>query len=127
MTSRATASRAAPSRLPLPGVLAVALLCAAASAHATDTAFEREQLAGVVRLLDQVQRVSSMPGTRAADSDSFRYHFDYVRLRDDVDRMQKGIAQYLTQRRAQPRDPSSLAGDYTCDSGSPSEAQERSR
>ncbi|WP_372166065.1 RAQPRD family integrative conjugative element protein [Xanthomonas axonopodis] len=126
MTSRATASRAAPSRLPPSGVLAAALLWVTASAHAADAALERERLAGAVRLLAQVERVGFMPDTRAedsADSTSSRYHFDYARLRDDVGRMQAGIAQYLAPGRAQPRDPSSLAGDYTRDPGGPSQMQ----
>ncbi|MBD4769700.1 hypothetical protein GUG18_05295 [Xanthomonas citri pv. citri] len=130
MTSRATASRAAPSRLPPSGVLAAALLWVTASAHAADPALERERLAGAVRLLAQVERVGFMPNTRAedsADSTSSRYHFDYARLRDEVGRMQAGIAQYLAPRRAQPRDPSSLAGDYTRDPGGQSKTQTKTQ
>ncbi|OWB31472.1 RAQPRD family integrative conjugative element protein [Xanthomonas oryzae pv. oryzicola] len=127
MTSRATASRATLLRLPPSGALAAALLWVTASAHAADPAVERERLAGAVRLLDQVERVASMSDTRTAASASPRYHFDYARLRDDVGRMQAGIAQYLTPKRAQPIEPSSLAGNYTRDSGSPSQTQTQTR
>ncbi|SDC42416.1 integrative conjugative element protein, RAQPRD family [Paracidovorax valerianellae] len=130
MTSRATASHDAPVHLPLCGVLAVALLCGGvASAHA-DPAIEREQLTSAIRLLDQLDRIALASDTTAAVQPA-RYHFDYARLRDDVGRMRAGFASYLTPQRAQPRDPSSLAGHYTREdareSTSPSPQQERSR
>ncbi|MBB6366695.1 RAQPRD family integrative conjugative element protein [Xanthomonas sacchari] len=114
MTPRATASHAASPRLPLSGVLAMALLFGAASAHA-DTALERERLAGAQRLLDQADRLAAMAAPAAAAEPS-RYHFDYARLHDDVRRMQAGFASYLVPVRAQPRDPSALAGEYTRES-----------
>ncbi|CTP91607.1 putative secreted protein [Xanthomonas translucens pv. poae] len=93
MTSRATASHAASPRLPLSGVLAVALLCSAASAQA-DAALERERLAGAQRLLDQADRLAATAAPAAASEPS-RYHFDYARLHDDVRRLQAGVASYL--------------------------------
>ncbi|MBF3224681.1 RAQPRD family plasmid, partial [Pseudomonas aeruginosa] len=41
-----------------------------------------------------------------------RYHFDYPRLLADLARVRAGIQFHLTPSRAQPRDPSELAGDY---------------
>ncbi|MDQ7759005.1 RAQPRD family integrative conjugative element protein [Xanthomonas sontii] len=124
MTSRATASHAASPRLPLSGVLAVALLCGTTSARA-DGALERERLAGAQRLLDQADRLAAM-AVAAAASEPSRYHFDYARLHDDVRRMQAGVASYLVPVRAQPRDPSALAGQYTRDSAPrPAPAEQR--
>lgn len=114
MTSRATASHAASPRLPLSGMLAVALLCSTASAHA-DAALERERLAGAQRLLDQADRLASTAAPAAA-ADPSRYHFDYARLHGDVRHMHAGFASYLVPVRAQPRDPSALAGQYTRES-----------
>lgn len=114
MTSRATASHAASPRLPLSGVLAVALLCSAASARA-DGAAELERLAGAQRLLDQADRLAATAAPVAASEPS-RYHFDYARLHDDMRRMHAGFASYLVPVRAQPRDPSALAGEYTRES-----------
>ncbi|MCW0423804.1 MULTISPECIES: RAQPRD family integrative conjugative element protein [Xanthomonas] len=124
MTSRATASHAASPRLPLSGVLAVALLCGTTSARA-DGALERERLAGAQRLLDQADRLAATAAPAAAPEPS-RYHFDYARLHDDVRRMQPGVASYLVPVRAQPRDPSALAGQYTRDSAPrPAPAEQR--
>lgn len=123
MTPRATASHAASPRLPLSGVLAVALLCSAASAHA-DAALERERLAGAQRLLDQADRLAATAAPAAAAS---RYHFDYARLHDDVRRMQAGFASYLVPVRAQPRDPSAMAGQYTRESAARPAPQEQRR
>ncbi|MGS8282218.1 integrative conjugative element protein, RAQPRD family, partial [Pseudomonas aeruginosa] len=49
------------------------------------------------------------------------YHFDYPRLLADLARVRAGIQAHLTPSRAQPRDPSELAGDYRTErSASPS-------
>ncbi|MDA8454289.1 hypothetical protein M4R22_05900 [Acidovorax sp. GBBC 3334] len=112
MTSRATASRAAPVYLPLCGVLAVVFLCGGTAPAHADPALEREQLASAIRLLDQVDRIGRAPEATEAVQRA-RYHFDHARLRSDVERVRAGISSYLTPRRAQPRDPSSLAGTYT--------------
>ncbi len=105
-------------------MLAVALLCGATSASA-DTALERERLAGAQRLLDQADRLAATAAPAAASEPS-RYHFDYARLHDDVRRMQTGFASYLIPVRAQPRDPSALAGQYTRENApGPAPAEQR--
>lgn len=72
---------------------------------------ERAQLAALVRQLDMLDRLAehsaSLPRQEAS-----RYHFDYARLREDVERVRSGIRDYLTPQRAQPRDPVTLIGDY---------------
>ena len=79
-------------------------------AIADDTA-EREQLAVLARQLDLIDRLvehtaSTPPLERA------RYHFDYARLHQDIERIRQGLHDYLTPQRAQPRDPVELLGDY---------------
>lgn len=77
-----------------------------------EEALEREHLAAITRQLDLIDRVVE----RAASSASLertRYHFDYTRLRSDLERIRGGLQDYLVPPRAQPRDPAALAGDYT--------------
>lgn len=47
-----------------------------------------------------------------APQERARYHFDYARLRADLNRVRAGLQDYLVPQRAQPRDPVPLAGDY---------------
>ena len=48
--------------------------------------------------------------------------FDYLRLREDLLRVRAGIEDYLTPRRAQPRDPLEFQGDYRLPSPPDAEA-----
>ncbi|MBM2925948.1 hypothetical protein JRC19_29760, partial [Escherichia coli] len=41
-----------------------------------------------------------------------RYFFDYPRAQADIQTMQAGIDRYLTPSRAQPRNGSSVTGEY---------------
>ncbi|MGP3790526.1 integrative conjugative element protein, RAQPRD family [Pseudomonas sp. B392_1p] len=103
-------------RFPLPadrqhatGLIAVLTLlglCMSAPVGA-DTA-EHARLATALRQLDAIERlVAEQPGDERT-----RYHFDYARLRADLDRVRGGIRDYLSPSRAQPRDPVQLLGDY---------------
>jgi RAQPRD family integrative conjugative element protein len=59
-------------------------------------------------MLDRLaERSASLP--RQGGS---RYHFDYERLRQDIEHVRAGIQDYLSPQRAQPRDPVTLVGDY---------------
>lgn len=85
-------------------------------AIAADDSQERERLAAVIRQIDVIgqlakQSVAAKPEARA------RYHFDYQRLNADLQRIRSGINDYLSPRRAQPRDPSVLSGDYSRETG----------
>jgi RAQPRD family integrative conjugative element protein len=51
-------------------------------------------------------------GSSQAPQAGVRYHFDYARLRQDIERIRGGIRDYLAPKRAQPRDPTTLIGDY---------------
>jgi RAQPRD family integrative conjugative element protein len=80
-------------------------------ALAGDSATERTQLAALIRQLDMIDRLAEH-SARLPNPDGSRYHFDYARLREDIERVRIGIRDYLTPQRAQPRDPVTLIGDY---------------
>ncbi|WP_036998000.1 RAQPRD family integrative conjugative element protein [Pseudomonas chlororaphis] len=75
----------------------------------------RAELAVLMRQLDGLERQVEHSAVLATDGytpNGSRYHFDYVRLREDMHRIRGGIQDYLTPTRAQPRDPVELRGDY---------------
>lgn len=90
--------------------LAVSLL-SATPASAGDSAPEHAQLAALVRQFDQIERTARHSASLARDERA-RYHFDYARLHQDIERIRTGIEDYLVPQRAQPRDPIPLTGDY---------------
>lgn len=95
--------------------LALALsLASLHPAHAADDAPEREQLAALVRQIELADRLANhlAEQTVAAPQERARYHFDYLRLRADLQRVRTGLQDYLVPQRAQPRDPVPMSGDY---------------
>ena len=84
---------------------------------------EREQLATLARQLNLIDRLAEHAANTAPQGRA-RYHFDYARLRADLERIRAGLQDYLVPQRAQPRDPVPLAGDYVrrdrADGGEPS-------
>jgi len=82
-------------------------ICVNASA---DDDLQRAHLAALLRQLDALDRLAQQSALSAPNSG--RYHFDFARLRGDIARMRAGIEDYLSPRRAQPRDPTELSGDY---------------
>ncbi len=80
-------------------------------ARANEPALERTQLAQLLRQLDALERQSEYSAVLAAHP-ATRYHFDYERLHQDLQRIRAGIEGYLTPQRAQPRNPEQLLGNY---------------
>ena len=78
---------------------------------AGDGATEHAQLAALIRQLDMIDRLAEHSASLPRQGDS-RYHFDYARLREDIERVRQGIRDYLSPQRAQPRDPVDLLGGY---------------
>jgi len=99
-------------------LLAAAGLQPAIAADASDNAAEREMLAAVTRQLELLDRLAEHAAT-TAPQERDRYHFDYARLRADLERVRTGVRDYLVPQRAQPRDPVPLAGDYTRSNAAP--------
>lgn len=92
----------------------VASCMAATCATAADDESERAQLAALVRQVDLIDRLADQAGS-ASPQERMRYHFDYARLHDDLQRVRTGIQDYLVPERAQPRDPIPLSDSYTRD------------
>ncbi len=96
-------------------VRAIALCSAlgiSAPAGAGDVTSEHARLDAVLRQLDALERTVTDSAARTAVIPGERYSFDYSRLLADLARVRAGIQTHLTPSRAQPRDPSELAGDY---------------
>ena len=73
---------------------------------------QRQELVAALRQLDALERTVTHSAAHTAITPGERYHFDYPRLLADLARVRAGIQSHLTPSRAQPRDPSELAGDY---------------
>lgn len=105
-------------RAALFGIGIALTVSAAASPRAADPDEERAHLAAVLRQLDALERHAesnaALPHSPAA-----RYHFDYLRLREDIQRIRIGVQDYLTPQRAQPRDTTTLLGEYTGEADAP--------
>lgn len=97
------------TRLMLKGVLLMSCSCLPALAQAA----EKDELAQVMRQLDQVQASYDRARALSAQSaDDGRFYFDYVRASQDILAMKQGISQYLDPSRAQPRDAAAVEGRY---------------
>lgn len=86
------------------------------SASAAGTASEQTNLELMLRQLESIKRVAQQ-SAQLPEADGARYHFDYQRLQDDLDRIHQGIQSHLSPTRAQPRDPGDLSGHYTVSGG----------
>ncbi|PHN53580.1 hypothetical protein AO268_11420 [Pseudomonas sp. ICMP 8385] len=92
-------------------LIIIALLLISPLAYPSGTTPEATRMMGLLRQLDLIERQAEA-SARLPRDDTSRYHFDYTRFRDDVQRMRQGIRDHLSPQRAQPRDPLPLSGDY---------------
>ncbi|VFR19673.1 Candidate type III effector Hop protein [plant metagenome] len=105
--------RAAHRGVPLiPLLIAMVLLLGPLPMARAEAPAQRQELAAALRQLDALERTVADSAAHAPIQPSERYHFDYPRLLADLARVRAGIQFHLTPSRAQPRDPSELAGDY---------------
>lgn len=81
----------------------------AASGH------EQDQLSLVQQQLDTIERLAARAKASSQSETHDRYRFDYPRLTQDIQRIRRGVKDYLSPSRAQPRDPAELVGDYRLD------------
>ena len=84
-TNRRTSARPA-----LAVVLAVSFSALQPAAAADSLASEREQLAALTRQLDLIDRLAEH-AANTAPQEHARYHFDYARLRADLNRVRAGL------------------------------------
>lgn len=96
----------------LPLVLVMFLLLGPSSMALAESSTQRQELVAALRQLDALERSVAHSAAHASITPGERYHFDYPRLLADLARVRAGIQGHLTPSRAQPRDPSELAGDY---------------
>lgn len=105
-----------PRRLVLARWCVPLLFAAGLSPAFAGEALEHERLAALVRQLDLIDRLAGRAQETAPQGET-RYRFDYLRLKDDIERVRAGIRDYLAPPRAQPRDPAPLAGEYRRETG----------
>lgn len=92
-------------------LMTLAILVLTQPAFAKERDLQHAQLQAFVRQLEQMQ-------VRIADDlirppqKGERYYFDYQRFEEDLKRVQRGLEDYLIPKRAQPRDPLELMGNY---------------
>ncbi|MDC9589442.1 RAQPRD family integrative conjugative element protein [Xenorhabdus sp. XENO-10] len=78
-------------------------------------AAEKDELASAKHLIEQVQMAlerASIAEKQLDLSELPRYHFDYSRIRADLNTLKAGIDHYLMPSRDQPRYPVPISGDY---------------
>lgn len=83
-----------------------------------DSGIEHTQLVAMLRQLDALERHADNSAALSHQI-AARYHFDYLRLREDIQRIRTGVQDYLTPQRAQPRDPAPLLGEYVGEADMP--------
>ncbi|MCW0322743.1 integrative conjugative element protein, RAQPRD family [Pantoea dispersa] len=76
-------------------------------------ASEKDELALVMRQLDQVQAGLDRARVAANQTQDARYYFDYLQATRDITTMKQGISAYLEPSRAQPASrQSAVTGQY---------------
>ncbi|EAW8702244.1 RAQPRD family integrative conjugative element protein [Salmonella enterica] len=73
---------------------------------------EREELTLSLNQLNQIEASLHRAQQSARTGINERYYFDYPRIHSDITILRNGIKHYLTPARAQPRDMTTLAGQY---------------
>jgi len=96
----------------VPTFLVTALLLGQSPMALAESPAQRQELAAALRQLDALERTVADSAAHTSVTPGELYHFDYPRLQADMARVRAGIQAHLTPSRAQPRDPSELAGDY---------------
>lgn len=91
-------------------ILAIAL-CPMTSVFAAPFT-EREELTLSLNQLRQIEASLHRAQQSARTGINERYYFDYPRIHSDITTLRSGIEHYLTPTRAQPRDTSTLVGQY---------------
>ncbi|WP_238897764.1 RAQPRD family integrative conjugative element protein [Achromobacter xylosoxidans] len=111
----------------VPTFLVTTLLLGQSSMALAEPPAQRQELVAALRQLDALERTISHSAARVTVIPGERYHFDYPRLLTDLARVRAGIQHHLTPSRAQPRDPSELAGDYRTERTDPPSAIQESQ
>ncbi len=73
---------------------------------------ERADLGRVQRQITAIELLADRASSGSVDAAGARYRFDYPRFAADLERVRKGIQEYLSPSRAQLADQVELTGDY---------------
>jgi len=73
---------------------------------------ERSDLELIQRQFTAIDQLADRAKNGSENIDGARYRFDYLRFAADLERVRKGIQQYLSPSRAQPADLVELADQY---------------
>ncbi len=85
---------------------------------------ERSDLGLVQRQFTAIEQLAERAKNSADDTAGTRYRFDYPRFAADLQRVRKGIHNYLSPSRAQPADLVELAGQYRAEAPHSSSSDE---
>ncbi|MBN9426177.1 MAG: RAQPRD family integrative conjugative element protein [Burkholderiales bacterium] len=96
----------------VPTFLVTVLVLGQSTMALAESPAQRQELVAALRQLDALERTVAASAAHAPIQRGERYHFDYPRLLADLAHVRAGIQAHLSPSRAQPRDPSELAGDY---------------
>lgn len=91
-------------------LLFAALIVATPPSFAQES-IEHNELATILRQLEWIQNIATNKANTPVAQPS-RYTFDYQRFSNDIAHIQTGIRDYLSPKRAQPRDPIDISGNY---------------
>ena len=84
-----------------------------------ESGHEQDQLSRIQQQLDIIERLATQAEAANTAEVDDRYRFDYPRLSQDIQRIGRGVKDYLFPSRTQPRDPSEITGDYSLDTPPP--------
>lgn len=91
------------------------ITCLVALTAAAQDVRERSDFGLMQRQIDALELLADRARNSASDTDQARYRFDYLKLTADLERIRRGISNYLSPSRAQPAELVELAGDYRVD------------
>ncbi|WAH60970.1 hypothetical protein LZ023_16290 [Pseudomonas silvicola] len=74
--------------------------------------FEARELGLIIKQLDAIDQMADRSKIAAPAAGEPRYHFDYGQLARDLQRIRRGVNDYLTPSRAQPNELTQLSGFY---------------
>lgn len=99
----------------MPSPYPLLIVCLVAFTAAAQDVRERSDLGLMQRQIEAIELLADRSNSSATGTEQVRYRFDYSRLTADLERVRRGISNYLSPSRAQPAELVELAGDYRAD------------
>jgi len=73
---------------------------------------EARELGLIIKQLDAIDQAANRSKLATTPSGESRYHFDYAQLAQDLQRVRRGLNDYMAPSRAQPNELTQLSGAY---------------